>query len=652
VTSYRSDAERSGVQPGPRPSGDPVAIWSVTAKGSIQFNPVLASGVLFVGSDDGYLYALDARTGAVRWSFDAGVSIKGSAVAVDGVVAFADANGTLHVVDQATGSERWSVPDVSDIGNVSGGVLYVPGRDNTVQGLDLQTGRSRWSWQAPEPVLYVTVVADTAYVTAGGTLHAIAIGDRTERWHFETEGTQASLASVAGDQVFVSTRKGTGALTALDRATGSPMWTVPGPRGDIVSLGAVQDGVVYAPTAAGEFFALDARTGHRVWRTAATGSILRSTPIVDGLVYAPVDDPGGILALRGGDGAIVWRQALKGAMQGWPVVSGGLIFTTDTSGDIRAWGDREGTVPSSATIQTPIAGVPSERPTPPPDPSRVSAVLSPTTTGLRGAWDLDVGPDGNVYVVDDRPKVSVISPDGRLLRSWGSAGSGDGQFDFSAPTLGVAAQIAVGSDGLVYVSDGGNGRVQVFTAAGDYLRQFGNRGAAADRLQIAWDLGVDAVGNVYVIDGAIADLTKFSRDGTFEWRLGGVGSSDPELRSLGHGVKFDPAGRLWIANDDEGRLIAIDPQAHQVDAFGETGSRPGQFAGPCGLNVDHAGNLYVYNCSGGRIQVFDPAHRLVGSWDGPADDRRQAFAFAPDGRMYQLGPDDTILEIQIELGPR
>jgi outer membrane protein assembly factor BamB len=653
VTTYRSDAQRSGIQPGPRPSGDPVLIWSAKANGPIQFNPVLASGVLFVGSDDGHLYALDARTGSEHWSFDAGVAIKGSAVAMDGVVAVADADGTLHVVDQATGFERWNAEDISDIGNVSEGILYVPGRDDTVRGYDLQTGAARWSWQAPEPVLYVTVVDDTAYVTAGATLHAVAIADGSERWHFQTAGTQGSLASVAGEQVFVSTRDGPGALTALNRATGSPIWTLPGPRGLIVSLGSIQNGIVYAPTAGAGFFALNAETGQVVWQIAALGSVLRSTPIVDGLVFAPVDDPGGIVALRASDGAIVWRQALGGSMQGWPVVTGGLVFTTDSSGAIHAYGDMVVPAPSGpVTTATSSDGAPSEpasEPSTPPNPATVIATLMPSTTGLSRAADMDIGPDGNLYVVDYRPMVSVISPDGRLIRNWGRAGSGDKEFDFAVPNLDGAAHIAVGRDGLVYVSDGGNRRVQVFTPEGNYLRQFGNRGAEGDPLLVAWDLGVDDGGNVYVIDGGLAALTKFDREGALEWLVGGMGSSDPELKSLGHGVKFDPAGHLWIANDDGGRLIAIDTDGHEVDTFGETGSRPGQFAAPCGLNFDLAGNLYVYNCVGGRIQVFDPQHRLIGLWDGPVDDRRQSFAFAPGDRMYQLGPDDTITVIQIEL---
>ena len=422
VTSYRSDAQRTGVQPGPGPSGHPVVIWSAKADGPIQFNPVLASGVLFVGSDDGRLYALDGRSGSVRWSFDAGVAIKGSAVAQGGVVAVADANGVLHAIDQATGMERWRADGISDVGNVSAGVLYAPGRDNAVHGFDLQSGAPRWTWQAPEPVLYVTVVADTAYVTAGGTLHAVVIADGSERWSFDTQGVQASLASVAGDQVFVSTRAGAGALTALDLASGSRLWTFPGPSGAIISVGSIQDGTIYAPTSGQGFFALTARTGDVVWHAPNIGSILRSTPIVDGVVFAPVDDPGGILAIRASDGSVAWQHQLGGMMQGWPVVSGGLVFTTDGSGEIQAFGDAPPAGTIGSVAPRPVASppnVPASEPSVPPNPSTVSSTLLPATTGVVGAADIDVGPDGNLYVVDYRPMVSVISPDGRLLRRLG-----------------------------------------------------------------------------------------------------------------------------------------------------------------------------------------------------------------------------------------
>jgi outer membrane protein assembly factor BamB len=652
VTSYRTDPERSGIQPGPGPSGDPVLIWSVKAAGPIQFNPVLASGILYVGSDDGHLYALDAATGAERWAFDAKVAVRGSAVVEAGLIAVTDADAVLHVVDAATGRQRWEIGGILDVGDVSDGVLYAAG-DDGVHGFDLQTGAERWTWLAPGPVPYVAIAGDTAYITSGGTVYAVGLANRAELWHHDTGGTVGSLATVADDRVFVGARQGVAGLTALDRATGSPIWTFPEASDIQVHVGSIRSGVVYASTVGNGFYALAASDRKVLWHVPMD-SVLRATPIVDDTVYLSIDDPGGVVALRAADGSTRWRRDLAGPMQGWPVVSGGFVFTTDGSGEIHAYGDLARAGPSGpVTVSTPLreeASGPFSEPTTPRDPSTVVSTLLPATTGIVDALDMDMAPDGNIYVVDGRPMVSVISPDGQLLDHWGTRGSGDGEFDFVAPALGVVAKIAVGRDGLVYVSDANNRRVQVFTPAGKYLRQFGNRGASTDRLLVPWDLGVDDAGNVYVIDAALRSLSKFDSAGTFLWRVRGVGGSEPELRSGAHGVRFDPSGRLWIASDDVGRLIALDAaDGHEVDAFGELGSRPGQLAAPCGLNFDPAGNLYVYNCIGGRIQVFDPEHRLIGLWDGPVDDRRQAFAFASDGRMYQLGPDDTIVEIRIDL---
>jgi outer membrane protein assembly factor BamB len=652
VTSYRADPERSGVQPGPGPGDDPVLIWSVKAAGPIQFNPVLAQGILYVGSDDGHLYALGADTGAKRWAFDAGAAVRGSAVVEAGLIAVTDANSVLHVVDAATGTQRWEIGGILDVGDVSDGVLYSAGEDG-VHGFDVQTGTERWTWLAPAPVPYVAIAGDTAYITSGGTLYAVGLADRAERWHHDTGGTAGSLATIAADRVFVSARQGAPGLTALDRATGSPFWTFRAPSGNQANLGSIRNGVVFAPTVGPDFYALAASDGKVLWHVAS-GSTLRATPIVDDTVYAAIDDPGGVVALRASDGATRWKRDLGGPMQGWPVVSGGFVFTTDATGEIHAYGDRARAGPNGpVTVSTPLnegAIRPSSEPTMPPDPSTVVSTLLPATTGLVDALDMDIGPDGNIYVVDRRPMVSVISPDGRLLAHWGHAGSDDGGFEFFVPNLGSVAKIVVGRDGLVYVSDANNGRVQVFTSTGGYVTQLGNRGANADRLVVPWDIGLDKAGNVYVIDTGLGSLSKFDSAGTFLWRVGGVGASEPELRSGGHGVRFDPSGRLWIASDDIGRLIALDADdGHGVDAFGELGSRPGQLAAPCGLDFDPAGNLYVYNCIGGRMQVFDPEHHLIGLWDGPTDDRRNAFAFTPDGRMYQLGLDDTIREIRIDL---
>jgi len=105
---------------------------------------------------------------------------------------------------------------------------------------------------------------------------------------------------------------------------------------------------------------------------------------------------------------------------------------------------------------------------------------------------LDFGPDGNLYVVSTS-KVFVYTPQGNLLRSWGSSGSGNGQF-------GQAHGIAVSKDSRVYIADYGNSRIQYFDLNGTFLGKFGQYGTAPGEFISVYDVAVDTNGNIYVAD--------------------------------------------------------------------------------------------------------------------------------------------------------
>jgi DNA-binding beta-propeller fold protein YncE len=87
--------------------------------------------------------------------------------------------------------------------------------------------------------------------------------------------------------------------------------------------------------------------------------------------------------------------------------------------------------------------------------------------GFYGPRRIAIGPDDSVYVVDQgRTRIVKFSPDGHVLSSWGSKGSGDGQFN--DPT-----SVAVDStSGKVYVADPINKRIQVFDQSGKFLTKW------------------------------------------------------------------------------------------------------------------------------------------------------------------------------------
>ena len=80
-----------------------------------------------------------------------------------------------------------------------------------------------------------------------------------------------------------------------------------------------------------------------------------------------------------------------------------------------------------------------------------------------------LSPQGDIYVSDgyQNARVHKYAPDGKLLFSWGEPGTGPGQFN-------LVHNIACDDDGLVYVADRENHRVQVFDGNGKYETQWNN----------------------------------------------------------------------------------------------------------------------------------------------------------------------------------
>jgi outer membrane protein assembly factor BamB len=645
VPMYRMDPTHQGVQPGPGPDGQPQLVWSAKAGGAIRTSPILGDGTLFFGSDDGYLHALDARTGADRWQVNLGAP---SDVPVfgNGMVAVADRNGILHGLAAATGVERWHQdPVITTAPVLAGGIVYITGPDHRARGFDLQTGVERWSWTTTADLGgALAIAADTAFIeTRGGVIHAVALAGSQELWSYQMSIPGAtSIPIVSGDVVLVNSLQGagepSGELYAIDRTSGKLLWRFRGASGLQISPGSVRDGILYAGTEADGIYAFRVADGTQVWHASGPRVFFPSALVGDTL-YLTSDTPPEIAAVRTSDGSPLWALPTSQVPKGHPVVSGGMLFGTDTSGEIRAYGSATAVAAGPTPTTRPLT---SPSPTPPvPNPFEIVARHDGTMLGLDRPLGLAIGPSGDTYVIESNDRVSQISPDGTVVRRWGKEGSKAGEFDFVGANLadGARGSIAAGPDGKVYVSDSNNHRVQVFTADGSFVRQFGSFGSGAGQFILPFDLGADAKGNVYVLDDELMRLSKFGPNGAFVWTVDGT--TDKELNGHGHGADIDSTGRIVVGNDGTGRVVYLDPNGKVVDAFS---------AQACDVTVDPDGNVYNMPCGGdARIQVYAPSHALIGSWSGPDMILAASPQFGPNGEILALDRDGDIVKLKITL---
>jgi DNA-binding beta-propeller fold protein YncE len=210
----------------------------------------------------------------------------------------------------------------------------------------------------------------------------------------------------------------------------------------------------------------------------------------------------------------------------------------------------------------------------------------------------------------------------------------------------------------VYVADSGNNRVEVFTPLGRLVREFGSFGLGKGKFQSLFGLAVDSAGNVYTTDDEQPGVVmKFSPTGKLLWQDGGVASSVPDLTVPLQPPSIDPHGN-FVTFNDSGRVVYINSDGHEVDAFNGTGGVFPPAAPGCGVTVDPRGYTYVTGCGRGQdctwlgcggTLVFDRAHHLVAEWTGAHASLRRSPVFGPRGEVFALGRDGSILNLKVTL---
>lgn len=136
---------------------------------------------------------------------------------------------------------------------------------------------------------------------------------------------------------------------------------------------------------------------------------------------------------------------------------------------------------------------------------------------FNSASGIAVDRSGNVFVAETWDhRVQKFGPSGQFLTTWGSEGSADGQFQ-------RPSAIAVDTSHNVYVVDSRNYRVQKFSTSGQFLTKWGSEGSGDGQFkwatEIAAGIAVDRAGNVYLLDITSGRVQKFSASGQFLIRL-------------------------------------------------------------------------------------------------------------------------------------
>lgn len=218
------------------------------------------------------------------------------------------------------------------------------------------------------------------------------------------------------------------------------------------------------------------------------------------------------------------------------------------------------------------------------------------------------------------PAMAVEPPPAQVLE-WGGYGSALGRM--SNPY-----KPAIGPDGLIYVPELTNSRVQVFDREGRSIRTMGSYGDGPGQLNSPTEVAVSPNGDIYVVDESNDRIQVFSQNGTFLRSLGGATWGPFHLPNV-DGIAFDDSGFVYVAEESQVRRFT---SSGVFAGYWKVGLPNG--AGSLELDVERD---FVYLLASGRVYKYAMNGDDLAEWQVPYGTVAASttdMAVAPDGTIY------------------
>jgi outer membrane protein assembly factor BamB len=352
-------------------------LWRFETGDAVWGSPVVADGVVYIGSYDRHLYALDAESGELEWRFELEDRMDGTPAVVDGVVYFGSFDKRVYAVDAMTGEKIWSFWTggiVRSSPTVIGDVVFVGSHCRTnecqhyyderfakigfVFALDAESGDLLWEYESGDEIISSPAYADeTVYIgSVDQHVHAIDALTGRKEWVVDTGDLVQSSPAVVGEWVYVTNRNGD--IIGIDAVNGEIQWEYGTDSNMFVASPAVDDTALYAgnqknlENGESAFYGIDRRSGEELWSAVLPGQLKGSSPALASQklffgthnLHEDADGEPGLFCVDT-DGNECWRITTEDGVFGGglgigssPAVTAGfgrtLLYVGGTDGDV------------------------------------------------------------------------------------------------------------------------------------------------------------------------------------------------------------------------------------------------------------------------------------------------------------------------------
>jgi outer membrane protein assembly factor BamB/tRNA A-37 threonylcarbamoyl transferase component Bud32 len=300
-------------------------VWTFQCEDEIRGTPTMEDGLIYIGSYDNNMYAIEAKSGKFVWKFPTEAGIVTRPVVTDGSVYFGSEDKNLYVVSARHGRLNWTYQTDGPIRSspsLAEGHIFIGSDDYNLHAVNTISGRCSWKFNAGSPIRSTPLIAQdhVFFGTESGDFYSLDFGGRV-RWRFSARRGITSSPIINQGVIYVGSLDST--LYALDVKTGWVIWRFRLIKPSITTP-CIQDNLLFTGAINGMIYCIDTSSAKEVWRFTTENQVTGS-PIVyrDSLYCGSVD--GNLYCLDYQSGRLRWKFTARGPITGTPMAYSDIV---------------------------------------------------------------------------------------------------------------------------------------------------------------------------------------------------------------------------------------------------------------------------------------------------------------------------------------
>lgn len=305
--------------------------WTLASNDEIRGTALFNRGVVYFGSYDHYLYAVNADSGKLIWKYQADGGIVSRPAIADDYVFIGSEDYRLHVVSARNGALAWTYYTKGPIHSspfVAHGHVFIGSDDMSLHAVNIKAGRGIWQIDTLGEIRSTPFVTQEE-VYAGNEMGEFYCVDfrGVIKWRYKAKRAITSSAVMADGMVYFCSLDGY--VYALDAKSGYLIWRFKMDKGSISSP-CIKGNLLFTGAIDGNIYCVNRHSGKEIWRFQTENQVTGSPILLEDELYCGSVD-GHLYCLDAQIGKLRWKFDTNKPITGTPALGVDQVFVGSTS---------------------------------------------------------------------------------------------------------------------------------------------------------------------------------------------------------------------------------------------------------------------------------------------------------------------------------